>query len=318
MKALVTGGAGFIGQHLCRRLIAEANDVVVFDALTRAATGKQLLLDAGIPIVTGGVEMPESVFSTLAFHKPDIVFHLAAESHVDASLVDPKSAILTNAVGTQVVASACTKFDIPLVYCSTDEVYGDLYGTRWAAGGAKEGETPLRPSSPYSAGKAGGEFVVHAMARSFGLRAMITRGSNAYGPGQLSEKLVPIVSACATDDRPVPVHGDGEQIRQWIHVAEFAEALSLAGKRALTLPHGQTETWNIAGPERMSVNEVVRLFGAVAEHGPDRPGQDRLYAISGEKMAAVGFMPIQRLAYHADFLKRHYMNYEIEATAWAE
>lgn len=300
MRVLVTGGCGFVGQHTVQAYVDGGHEVFVLDALTRAATGRDRVLEiiGEERLIGGRVEEPLQVAAAMRKATPDLVLHLAAESHVDESLERPAHAMHVNAVGTMVVAMACAKADTPLVYCSTDEVYGDLFGTRWSAG-AHEG-APLAPSSPYSAGKAAGEHAVHAVARSFGLRAVITRACNAFGPGQLGEKLVPIACRLLQQGKQVPIHGEGEQVRQWIHVEEFAEGLLLAGRRAQGLcREDSVQAFNLAGPDRMSVRALVdRLARVAGTEGPpclfgaDRPGQDRLYALDGTRAeAGLGFRP---------------------------
>lgn len=344
MRAIVTGGAGFIGQHLVLDLVERGWDVWVLDALTYAASGRDRLwrvLGEWSPacmadhhrLLQGDVCDPLDVGAVLRAVQPEVVYHLAAESHVDASLQRPADAMRVNAVGTLVVAQACAQAGVPLVYCSTDEVYGDVAGTRWDEEGADELATPLAPSSPYSAGKAAGEHAVHAVARSYGLQAVITRGSNAWGPGQYPEKLVPIACRLLSRGEPVPLHGGGDQVRQWVHVAEFSDCLVRAGAYLLNgpawrrepgggvareWPTDQVPVWNIAGPCRLSVRELVLLLADVAgvpperatRDTPDRPGQDRAYHVSGERAEIMlGFRPrrgivnrheLQRLLEHYD------------------
>lgn len=321
-RVLVTGGAGFIGSHLVERLVAGGAEVVVLDARTRAAVNYDLVWSTVAGVVVGDVRDYATV--DLCAGDVDLVFHLAAESHVDASLADPGEAFSTNAVGTQNVALACVRHGVPLVYCSTDEVYGDLVDTPWATSGAVELVTPLAPSSPYSAGKAAGEMAVWAACRSLGLRAVVTRGSNAFGPRQVPEKLVPIAVRTLLAGRPVPVHGGGRQVRQWVHVAEFAEALDLAGRLALDLPVGRVECLNVAGPSRLSVVSLVRRLAeqvptALPDRGPvslphvvavpDRPGQDRCYHVSGERARVLLGFEATRSVESADELRQLVRDY---------
>ena len=229
------------------------------------------------------------------------MYHLAAESHVDASLESPASAMSTNAVGTTLAAAFCASAEIPMLYCSTDEVYGDLYNTSWETAGASEGMTPIDPSSPYSAGKAAGEHAVRAYCRSFGLRAVITRGCNAFGPWQAPEKLVPICCIGLARGEPVPMHGGGVAVRQFVHVREFVLCMSLAMERlrgGKTAPGGRPEVFNIAGRRRASPRELLdALADRCGIEGayywkdvPDRPGQDRAYSVSGAAAAcSLGF-----------------------------
>ena len=290
MKALVTGGAGFIGHHLVSMLVDQGVDVVVLDKRTYAATKWDFVCDliGSRNVIQSDVCDYEAISVFIEEVNPDIVFHLAAESHVDRSLVEPGLAMFVNAVGTQNIAEICARQKIPLLYCSTDEVYGDLFGTKYERLGAPT-NAPLNPSSPYSAGKAAGEMAIRAVARSFGLKAAITRGCNAWGEGQYPEKLVPIACRMISSGKPVPLHGGGDQIRQWVHVTEFAETLIEVGQMLLKSSLQTTDvlTVNIWGPDRISVKELVEAIADI--HGArksdswiavtDRPGQDRSYGL---------------------------------------
>jgi dTDP-glucose 4,6-dehydratase len=309
MRVVISGGCGFIGHHLVALLTDEGHDVWVVDNKTRAASGwaqvKRALPDG--QLIRGDVTKPHVMDLAFRLARPEVVYHLAAESHVDESLKSPADAMFVNAVGTQVVASACVKYDTPMVYCSTDEVYGDLEREAPEYQCATE-MFPLNPSSPYSAGKAAGEFAVMAACRSFGLRAAITRGCNAFGSGQYPEKLIPITCRLLQQGNSVPLHGGGNQVRQWIAVEEFVAALSIVGN---SIGRNENSTWpspwlfNLAGPEQWSVYELVEMFAraldlkmedciALAE---DRPGQDMLYAVDGTSMdLGFGFVAKRRLS----------------------
>ena len=295
MRILVTGGAGFIGHHLVQSLVAHQHfgpesEVFVVDKCTYAATKWRFVVDLIGKRNAVRSDVCDYKEMSLLFEgiQPDLVFHLAAESHVDRSLEDPGLSMFVNAVGTQNVAQLCAKFGVPLVYCSTDEVYGDLHGTKYDRLGAPT-DAPLNPSSPYSAGKAAGEMAVRAVARSFGLNAAITRGCNAWGFGQFPEKLVPIACKRLANGETVPLHGGGSQVRQWVHVTEFAETLIEVGKMLLLPPISPENviTVNIWGPDRLPVRELVEAIARVAgveaheSYAPvtDRPGQDRSYGL---------------------------------------
>tara|TARA_Y100000592_G_scaffold100622_1_gene181546 strand:+ start:870 stop:1862 length:993 start_codon:yes stop_codon:yes gene_type:complete len=291
MRVLVTGGCGFIGQHLVLEM-AGRHDVSVLDACLRVATGEPRLEAEGIDIYKGHVQDHVLVRQVLHEVSPDVVIHCAAQSHVDQSLVDPGFTWQSNAIGTQVVARMCAAMDIPLLYCSTDEVYGSTPKT--SSGSpipVREKDGLLNPSSPYSASKLAGELAVRSCGHSYGLRYMITRGSNAFGPHQYSEKLVPIICLKLLSGQPVPLHGTGNQMRQWVHVSEFARCLSYCAEK-LVRGEGHT-TYNIAGPSHASVKDIILRFAEVAGvphgrayiHTADRPGQDENYLCSGDSLA---------------------------------
>jgi len=291
-RVLVTGAAGFIGAELIDQLVARcgATGLWALDLGTGAAINwGRVSAQLGTQLVHGDVCDGRVVRRLIERAQPDVVLHLAAQSHVDASLTDPTGTMHTNAVGTQVIAHACADAGVPVVYCSTDEVYGDA----WEASGhlrPRVERDELAPSSPYSAGKAAGEMAVRAAARSMGLRYSITRGCNAFGPGQTGDKLIPIACELLQNGEPVPLHGGGGQIRQWAHVSDFAACL--VDVAAALVRGNQSTTYNIAGPTSCTVRELVEALAARAGIDPaaswvevtDRPGQDLAYAVSGEKM----------------------------------
>lgn len=299
MRWLVTGGAGFIGQHVVQRLVRlhGAQNVHVLDARTRAATGWHAVSKTlGEQLWLGDVCLPDEVRVAIADAQPDVVLHLAAQSHVDRSLREPNEAMAVNAYGTQVVATACAAADVPMVYCSTDEVYGPalMLGRVPTAFGE---QAKLYPSSPYSAGKAAGELAVQAMGHSAGLRYAITRGCNAWGTGQLAEKLLPIACSLLNRGEPVPLHGGGQQLRQWVAAPEFASALVQVGTWLHDGDIASGTLLNIAGPTVCSVVDLVLALaeeaGVPAEQAvryvTQRPGQDAAYCIDGTKLSELGW-----------------------------
>jgi len=332
MNILVTGGCGFIGQHLVERLALNPRtaSIWVLDALDKTATGKARVSEIA-KLVIGNVCEPNDVntaiVSAYSNGTPiDLVMHLAAQSHVDESLKDSSGTMYVNAVGTQVVATACSYHKIPLLYCSTDEVYGPSVifenGTTEKKG---EGDV-LYPSSPYSAGKAAGELAIRAEGRSFGLQFAITRGCNSFGPNQFPEKLIPIACQALQSNKKVPLHGGGSQIRQWVHVSEFADTLIAVGFKLVSgaLQH---DTYNIAGPTSATVKDLVENLACTliktknlpAPNTPawkavgDRPGQDEAYHVCGDRFfKEFGWRPKRNILdeYELSALLQSYKNIE--------
>ena len=314
MKIAITGGAGFIGSALIRFLINETdNKVVNIDKLTYAGNLESLL-----PVSDNErynfeqVDICDSkeIARIFAEHKPDAVMHLAAESHVDRSIDGPAEFIQTNIVGTYVLLEEAKKYWSELSddkksafrfhHISTDEVYGDL----------EDGEffyetTPYAPSSPYSASKASSDHLVRAWNRTFGLPIVITNCSNNYGPYHFPEKLVPLMILNALEGKPLPVYGDGSQVRDWLFVEDHAKALyTVVSKGAVG------ETYNIGGYNEKKNLEVVKTICALLEelhpqkpdgvasyedlikYVADRPGHDIRYAIDASKITSeLGWKP---------------------------
>jgi dTDP-glucose 4,6-dehydratase len=279
---LVTGGAGFIGSNLVRLLLAETDhQVTVLDALTYA--GHRLNL-RGLPrpvrFVRGDVANRADVRRALA--GADAVVHLAAESHVDRSIRDPTPFVRTNVLGTQVLLDEARARGVRrFVHVSTDEVYGALGPT-----GMFSEHSPLRPSSPYAASKAGADLLVLACHRTHGLPAVVTRCTNNFGPYQFPEKLIPLAILRARERRPVPVYGNGLQVRDWIHVEDHCRAL------LRVLEAGRPgEVYNVGANQERTNREVVLaildLVGAPRDlltSVPDRPGHDFRYALDASKL----------------------------------
>jgi dTDP-glucose 4,6-dehydratase len=286
MNVLLTGGAGFIGSNLVRLLLAERPGwrVVNLDKLTYAGNAENLADLAGHPqyrFVRGDICDGELVAGLLRAEEIDAVMHLAAESHVDRSILAPAVFIETNVRGTQVLLEAARELGVKrFLHVSTDEVYGSLGPT-----GLFSERTPLDPSSPYSASKASSDLLALSYARTFGLPVVVTRCSNNYGPYQFPEKLIPLTIANAVRDLPLPVYGDGRNVRDWIHVEDHGRGLLAALERGEA---GQIYNFGAAS-ERHNIDivkQVLRLLGkpeSLISYVKDRPGHDRRYAIDATK-----------------------------------
>ena len=286
MNVLLTGGAGFIGSNLVRWLLAHRPEwrIVNLDKLTYAGNAENLAdVSAGARyrFVRGDVANGELVSDLLQAERIDAVLHLAAESHVDRSILTPAVFVETNVVGTQMLLEAARAHGVKkFLHVSTDEVYGSLGPT-----GYFTEETPLDPSSPYSASKAGSDLLALAYAHTFGMPVVVTRCSNNYGRYQFPEKLIPLMIANALRDLPLPVYGDGRNVRDWIHVEDHCAGLVAA------LEQGKPgEVYNFgASSERENiqiVEGVLRILDkprTLIRYVKDRPGHDRRYAIDSAK-----------------------------------
>ena len=286
MKILVTGGAGFIGSAFVRMLIAETDlRVVNLDKLTYAGNLENLTAVEAHPryrFVQGDICDPALVDSLLAEEQPDAVVHFAAESHVDRSILSPEPVIQTNLRGTFTLLEGARQHRLGrFVHVSTDEVYGSL-----AAPLEADENYALNPSSPYSASKAGSDLLARSYFVTYKMPVLITRASNNYGPYQFPEKLIPLMIANALEDRPLPVYGDGQQVRDWLYVDDHCRGILsvLRGGR-------DGEIYNIGGnrslPNMDVVRQVLALTGkpeSLIQYVTDRPGHDRRYALSSEKL----------------------------------
>ena len=283
MRILVCGGAGFIRSHFVKRLLAADEDVVVLDKLTYA--GNPANLPDGAVLVHGDIADPATVERAGEF---DAIVNFAAETHVDRSILDPHEFIRTDVHGSLVLAQAAAARGIRLVQVSTDEVYGDV-----EPGWSSREDDPLRPSSPYSASKAGGDLQVLAAVRTYGVDACVTRGSNTYGPNQYPEKLIPLFTTNALDGHPLPLYGDGRQVRDWLHVDDHCAGIELA------LREGEPgAVYNIGAADerenREVANRILDLTGAdrsLLRHVDDRPGHDRRYSLDTKKLRNLGWEP---------------------------
>ncbi|MBA3348213.1 MAG: dTDP-glucose 4,6-dehydratase [Actinobacteria bacterium] len=290
MRVLVTGGAGFIGSHFVKRLGAAGDDVKVLDKLTYA--GNPANLDGtGVEFVQGDIADAAAVASAAA--GVDAVVNFAAETHVDRSILEPEVVVRTNVVGPQVLLEWARETGKRFVQVSTDEVYGDVAPDERPR---REGDE-LRPSSPYSAAKAGGDLLVPAYVRTYGVNASRTHGANTYGPNQYPEKLLPLFVTNLLDGDPVPVYGDGRQRREWLYVEDHCAAIELV------LSEGAPgEAYNIGGEEHENLGLVERFLELtdaprdLVRHVEDRAGHDRRYAIDDTKLRGLGWAPRVELA----------------------
>jgi dTDP-glucose 4,6-dehydratase len=284
VRVLVTGAAGFIGSSFVKRVVRAGDDVAVLDKLTYSGNRANL---GGVEheFFRGDICDPEAVAQAAA--GCEAIVNFAAETHVDRSILGPAEFIQTDVAGAQVLLEYARHAGIRLVHVSTDEVYGDLE----AGGHAKETD-PLRPSSPYSASKAGGDLQVLAYVRTFGVDACITRGANTYGPYQYPEKMLPLFITNVLDGQPVPVYGDGRQVREWLHADDHCAGIELVLREGVS-----GEIYNIGGKEHENLEvtrRVLELSGgddSLIRHVEDRPGHDRRYALDDSKLRGLGWTP---------------------------
>jgi len=284
MRVLVTGGAGFIGSHFVKRLLRGGDEAVVLDKLTYS--GNRANLPGDVEFHEGDIAASEDV--ARAARGCDAIVNFAAETHVDRSILTADDFGRTEFRGTQVLLEHIRETGARLVQVSTDEVYGDLEG-----GGSSQESDLLNPSSPYSAAKAAGELLIPAYVRTFGVNASITRGSNTYGPHQYPEKFIPLFVTNALDGEPLPLYGDGRQVRDWLFVEDHC-----AGIELVLLQGAAGEIYNIGGGDEHENIEVaerlLELTGAarsLLRSVPDRPGHDRRYSVDSTKLHDLGWSP---------------------------
>ncbi len=296
MRLLVCGGAGFIGSNFVRVRVRESDDeIVVLDKLTYAGRRENLqdLLDGGrVTFVHGAIEDPAAVEAALAERGGvQAIVNFAAETHVDRSIAQPDAFVTTHALGTYVLLEAARRAELRYVQISTDEVYGSIES------GSFTETSPLDPSSPYSATKAGADLLVSGYHHTYGLPATICRGSNNYGPYQYPEKLIPLIVLNALAGDRLPVYGDGLNVRNWLFVEDFGRAI------AHVLEHGAPgEVYNVGGPDECPNLEIVHRVLALTDRDEslidfvaDRLGHDRRYSLSSDKVRALGWEPRVRL-----------------------
>jgi len=285
MKLLVTGGAGFIGSNFIRYTLGlgKGYSVVNYDKLTYAGNLTNLdsvARDAKYRFIKG--DICDAVAVEKAMAGCGAVVHFAAESHVDRSIYEPAAAIETNVTGTFILLQVARKVGITrFVHISTDEVYGDL-----PPGSFADENSPLEPSSPYSSSKAASDLLVRSYVRTYGFPGLITRSSNNYGPCQFPEKFLPLLITNALDDKPLPIYGDGEQQRDWLHVEDNCRGI------LGVLERGRIgEIYNIGGLDVVEnltmAKRLLRAMGkqeTLLSHVKDRPGHDRRYALKCDKI----------------------------------
>jgi dTDP-glucose 4,6-dehydratase len=295
-RLLVTGGAGFIGSCYVRDILGrrDGTRITVLDKLTYAGNEANLEpvrddpeMAARFRFVRGDIADPEIVGPLV--DDADAVLNFAAESHVDRSILDPEAFLRTGVIGVHILLEACRAVsDKPrYLQVSTDEVYGSV-----ETGRSRE-DDPLKPRSPYAAAKAAGEMLVRSYVVTHDLDAVVTRGSNTFGPYHHPEKLIPLFVTNAIDDQPLPLYGDGLQVRDWLYVSDHAAAIDHV------LRHGVPgETYNVPGGVEMANRDTVAMLlgrldkpWSLVRQVEDRPGHDRRYAMDGSKLAALGWRP---------------------------
>lgn len=301
MKIIITGGAGFIGGNFVHYMLNRypEYEILCVDALTYAGNMETLEPAANNPkfkFFKADVADRDAIHGIFEKEHPDIVVNFAAESHVDRSIEDPEIFLKTNIIGTQVLMDACRKYGIKRYHqVSTDEVYGDLPLDRPDLFFTEE--TPIHTSSPYSASKAAADLLVQAYHRTYGLPVTISRCSNNYGPYHFPEKLIPLMIANALNDKPLPVYGKGENVRDWLYVEDHCSAIDLIIHRGTV-----GEVYNIGGHNERTNLEVVKTIlkelgkpESLITFVTDRKGHDLRYAIDPSKIRSeLGWEPVTK------------------------
>lgn len=297
-KILVTGGAGFIGGNFVHYMLNKYNDykIICVDALTYAGnmeTLESVLNNPNFKFIKSDISDREAIFKIFAEEKPDVVVNFAAESHVDRSIENPGLFLQTNILGTGVLLDASRKYGVERYHqVSTDEVYGDLPLDRTDLFFTEE--TPIHTSSPYSASKASADLLVQSYYRTFKLPVTISRCSNNYGPYHFPEKLIPLMIANALNDKPLPVYGKGENVRDWLYVEDHCSAIDMI------IHNGRVgEVYNIGGHNERTNLQVVKTIlkelnkpESLIKYVTDRPGHDMRYAIDPTKITTeLGWEP---------------------------
>lgn len=299
----MTGGADFIGGNFVHYMLQEhpGDQIICLDKLTYAgnlSTLADVMDHPNFQFVKMDICDRDSVYGLFEKEKPDVVINFAAESHVDRSIENPEIFLQTNIIGTSVLMDACRKYGIQRYHqVSTDEVYGDLPLDRPDLFFTEE--TPIHTSSPYSSSKAGADLLVMAYYRTYGLPVTISRCSNNYGPYHFPEKLIPLMIINALHDRPLPVYGDGLNVRDWLYVEDHCRAIDLIIRKGKV-----GEVYNVGGHNEMRNIDIVKLIcqelgkpESLITHVTDRKGHDRRYAIDPEKIhKELGWLPETKFA----------------------
>ncbi|MET1160013.1 MAG: dTDP-glucose 4,6-dehydratase [Thermoprotei archaeon] len=293
MRLLVAGGAGFIGSNFIRYIVNSLGwEVLVYDKLTYAGRIENLsnVMDR-IKFIRGDIADEEMFKKVVEEFQPDVIVNFAAETHVDRSINEPAPFIRTNILGVFTILEVIrsSKYDVLFLHVSTDEVYGDLWGTnRYAAE-----DDPLNPSSPYSASKASGDLLIKAYGKTYGVRYRIVRPCNNYGPYQHPEKLIPRTIIRLLHNKPAVIYGDGSQVRDWLYVEDTAKAIVTVLEKG-----SDGEIYNICGHMFASVKEIVTRILKIMNmpenfviYAKPRPGEDRRYAMKCDKVRDLGWKP---------------------------
>jgi dTDP-glucose 4,6-dehydratase len=300
LRIAVLGGAGFIGSNFVRYLVSNHEDVhvLVYDKLTYAGRLENLhglLENKRLKFIRGDICNEELLEHALREFQADAIVNFAAETHVDRSINNPAPFLQTNIYGVFTILEVSRRLDINrLLHMSTDEVYGDLYGVE----GEADEKWPLNPSSPYSASKASGDLLIKSYGRTYGLKYILARPSNNYGPYQHPEKLIPRTIIRLLHGKPATIYGDGSQVRDWLYVEDTARALY-----TILIRGGYQEVYNVCASESATVREIV--YRVVESMGRDpardivyvkgRPGEDRRYAMKCNKILGLGWKPLVKL-----------------------
>jgi dTDP-glucose 4,6-dehydratase len=295
-RLLVTGGAGFIGSNFVRRVLERHPDarITVLDKLTYAGNRANLAdveADPRFTFVVG--DIADAALVDRLASDVDAIVNFAAESHVDRSIEEPDAFIQTDIYGTFVLLEAARRHGHRrYLQISTDEVYGNV------PDGSSSEDDPLRPRSPYSASKSGGDLLVGAYHTTYGVPALVTRASNNFGPYQYPEKIIPLFITNAMDDQPLPLYGDGQQIRDWLYVDDHCDAIEMVLARGLP-----GETYNVGGGNELTNLDLTRMIlealgkpMTLVRRVEDRPGHDRRYSVDSSKLHNLGWQPAHSFA----------------------